>query len=134
MQSTDEKDMRFQGPPNNWTIFARHFLRERKKRVVNECSIGKGDEVFRQGVRARDELMRSRFRIQSGGVGFASDVMVPKTPFRFPDQPRAPLVSTRFAANTFSQFPQQATEASQLDSTPVSNAAANASPFHWILG
>lgn len=73
MQSTDEKDMRFLGPPNNWTMFARHFLRERKKRVVNECSIGKGDEVFRQGVRARDELMRSRFR--TSPVGWDSPAM-----------------------------------------------------------
>jgi len=28
-------------------------------------------------------------------------MMVPKTPLQLPDQPRAPLVSTRFAANSF---------------------------------
>lgn len=94
------------------------------------CSIGKGDEVFRQGVRARDELMRSRFRIQSGGVGFASDVMVPKTPFDCQTNPVHPSFPPGSPQTPFPSFHSRPLR--PVSSTPRPSRMRQQTPRHSI--
>lgn len=115
------------GPPRRKT-----FLEKEKR----ESLIWKGDEVFRcQGVRGAGRIDEIQIQnpVQWGGIrqrcdgsknAFSMSRPTPCTP-RF-HQVRRKRLFHRF------QFPQT----SQLNSTPVSNAAANASPFPldpWIM-